>query len=69
VGTLPSPVELQRSVDFLKAQTATLKARPAPVPTPAPAAAGAPKAPSPELAALATLCQALLNSNAFLYAD
>ena len=88
LGTLPSPAETQRSLEFLKAQTQTLQTRPSPVaspaakaaapgaassatpPTPAPAAGTAkPQPPPPELAALATLCQALLNSNAFLYAD
>jgi hypothetical protein len=82
LGTLPSRAELQRSSEFLKAQAATLQSRPAPtapaatpasktaVPVPPTTATSVAKStPSPELAALATLCQALLNSNAFLYAD
>jgi hypothetical protein len=72
LGTHPSDAELLRSVAFLKDQTLTLQAKPA-SPPPAPAkTAAAPTAPAghpPELDALATLCQALLNSNAFLYAD
>jgi hypothetical protein len=71
-GAPPSPTELQRSLEFLKAQTLTLQARstPAlPAKTATPPASAATKTPTPELAAMATLCQALLNSNAFLYAD
>ena len=77
LGTLPTPAELDRAGAFLKDQTRTLQAKPAAAPAPptAPPKAGVPAktggAPvqPPELAALATLCQALLNSNAFLYAD
>ena len=77
LGTPPSAAELQRSTEFLRAQTATLRSKPSPTPspavpaskTPAPAATSAKSSPTPEFAALATLCQALLNSNAFLYAD
>lgn len=71
-GASPSPTELQRSLEFLKAQTLTFQARSTPAPpakTAAPPASAAIKTPPPELAAMATLCQALLNSNAFLYAD
>lgn len=85
LGTLPTPTELERADAFLKDQTRTLQTKPAatPPPPPAPPKTGAPPAAAPatpakaggapahppELAALATLCQALLNSNAFLYAD
>jgi hypothetical protein len=82
LGTLPTPAELDRAGAFLKDQTRTLQAKPAATPAPptAPPKAGVPAAAAPaktggapvqppELAALATLCQALLNSNAFLYAD
>jgi hypothetical protein len=77
LGSNPSPAELQRSTEFLKAQTVTLRSKPATTAPPAvpaskaaaPAAAGAKPPSTPEVAALATLCQALLNSNAFLYAD
>jgi hypothetical protein len=76
LGCLPSQTELQRSLDFLKAQTLTLRARSATTAAPTPGskapaspAPGAQKIIPPELGALATLCQALLNSNAFLYAD
>jgi hypothetical protein len=83
LGHQPNADELQRAVTFLKEQALTFQAKPAAASTPTPpktgtppAAAstvpstkGGPLAPPPELAALATLCQALLNSNAFLYAD
>jgi hypothetical protein len=83
LGTQPTADELQRSLTFLKDQTRTFQTKPVAASTPTPpktgtpaAAASAassaksgPPAPPPELAALATLCQALLNSNAFLYAD
>jgi len=76
LGCLPSETELQRSLDFLKAQILTLRGRSATTAAPTPGskapaspAPGAQKIIPPELGALATLCQALLNSNAFLYAD
>ena len=83
LGTLPTPAELDRAGAFLKDQTRTLQTKPAAPPSspappkagtpavaaPAPAKAGGAPVHPPELAALATLCQALLNSNAFLYAD
>ncbi len=70
------PGELEKSRLFLEHQTATLRdARPKAAPespgaVPAPPAvpAGAPPS-DPELNALATLCQALFSSNAFLYID
>ncbi len=81
LGTEPAAEELGKATLFLKQQTATLQAAlDAATPKVVPAAAGAPAAPAtkpaakpsvppPALAALATLCQALLNSNAFLYID
>jgi hypothetical protein len=83
LGTQPTAAELQRALAFLKDQTRTFQSKPVAASTPAPPKTGTPAAaasaassakggtpaPPPELAALATLCQALLNSNAFLYAD
>jgi hypothetical protein len=65
LGTQPTADELQRSLTFLEDKTST----PAAAASAASSTKGGTPAHPPELAALATLCQALLNSNAFLYAD
>lgn len=67
--------EIQKSVVFLKSQTATLRAA-LESPAAVSSSAGKPVAASkagepvnPDIAALATLCQALFSSNGFLYVD
>jgi hypothetical protein len=70
LGTQPSPAELQRASAFLQEQTRTLQTSVVPAPKAAQSATpNVPPARKPGQDALATLCQALLNSNAFLYAD
>jgi hypothetical protein len=63
--TEPNAEQLEKSLVFLKSQTSTLEASATAAKT-----ADAKAAPIvPARAALATLCQALLNSNAFLYVE
>ncbi len=62
----PCAEELKASLAFLDEQTAFFKEHPAPS---AIGAAAKPKNLDPDAAALATLCQALLSSNEFLYID
>jgi hypothetical protein len=63
--TDPTAEQLKKASVFLKSQASTLEASPAM----AKAADGKTAPVVPARAALATLCQALLNSNAFLYID
>ena len=64
LGLEPPESRLVESVKFLEAQTAHFRSLPKPKKNPK-----APIPPTPETQALATLCQALLGSNAFLYVE
>ncbi len=69
-GTQPTARELARSLDYLRAQEASLRAaisdaKPA---AKAPAAPSTP-APDPSVQSLASLCQVLMGSNRFLYLE
>ena len=66
-GSEPPAAALKDSVEFLARQTAHFQAHPVKV---APVGKGKEAPPAdPPMQALATFCQALLNSNQFLYAD
>ncbi|WP_435020014.1 PSD1 and planctomycete cytochrome C domain-containing protein [Tundrisphaera sp. TA3] len=67
LGRGPSAEQKADAVAFLAEQRAELANRPAP--PPAPKGKPSPPRPDPDLAALATLGQALFGSNAFLYVD
>jgi hypothetical protein len=66
-GAVPSAPEAKESVDFLTKQTAFFKANP--VKFVPPAKGKEALIAEPPMQALATLCQALLTSNRFLYVD
>jgi hypothetical protein len=63
-GSDPSEKERAAALAFLKESTAAFAKQMAP-----PKAAKGPAPPTPEMRALAALCQALLSSNRFLYVD
>ncbi|MEO6739525.1 MAG: DUF1549 and DUF1553 domain-containing protein, partial [Chthoniobacteraceae bacterium] len=66
-GRSPSDADAKNSAVFLAKQTALFQANPLKLPPP-PKGKEAPSA-EPPMAALTTLCQALLTSNQFLYVD
>ncbi|HKB04919.1 MAG TPA: DUF1553 domain-containing protein [Gemmataceae bacterium] len=78
-GTLPTPADVDKAVEFVAGQTKLFESAPSPAPGEKNAAAptrvkGKANASPPPLAApadraLATFCQALLMSNRFLYVD
>ncbi|HSH94434.1 MAG TPA: PSD1 and planctomycete cytochrome C domain-containing protein, partial [Roseimicrobium sp.] len=63
-GAAPIPVELERSLTFLREQTEYFKGNPV-----KPKKGDTAPAPGPEFHALASYCQVLLGSNRFLYID
>jgi mono/diheme cytochrome c family protein len=67
-GTAASAADLQKSTDFLRQQSAVFAKLPPPSPTSADTANNSDISHAHRLA-LATFCQALLGSNAFLYID
>jgi hypothetical protein len=68
LSTTPTDDEVKGAVEFLGKQTEHFKTHPTP---PAPVVKGKepPPAHDPAMQALATFCQALLTTNAFLYVD